>query len=265
MSDFEWTDPASELAVVCQILSADYQHSAADFLALTFETTAYSREFFKVLFVIMEKIDELINIVDEIPIDISFIVTAKSMINEIALPLNPAGLQSSWNSGRSTRISAQKHFSLGMLSGYVKEKIRYPKLSEQESNELSIILDDLKSAIAQTDLNEVDFVRDAAINYIEESKFIVKRLHFFGWRYGIYSLKELVLLYFAVENMTKMPECSPQVIAFHQRLGAGLERLNQGFKVGRDWKDNFGILAISYGAGATLGNYLRAVGLLPGT
>jgi hypothetical protein len=265
VSEVEWTDPASELATICLVLAQDSAGTAADFLSLPFETTPYSEDFFKVLFAIRDKISELAGLVEHIPIDPAFIITANTMIREMAVPLDPASLQTQWTNLRASRITAQQHFSLGMLSGYVQQNIKYPKLNESQSAELIKILDELRETLGKSELNEVDFVRDAAIRYIDHSKFIVKRLTFFGWRYGLYSLRELVLLYFTVENMTHSESCPPQVIAFHQRLGAGIDRLSKGFQVMRDWRDNGALLFQIYGAGAFIGDSARAIGLLPGT
>jgi hypothetical protein len=172
----------------------------ADLLAGIFDVPPFSEQQFRILFHLRGMCDDLVILIDHFDIDQESIQTSKRVVIGVKEALDPRNLLSPWIHANQDRIGWNNTTLIRLLSGYAKNIVSYPILTEDEIKELLSIIDEFLHELDNFELDDFDFVRDSCRHYLSDQKFILERFHLFGWKYGVHSLKELLYLYFFFLN-----------------------------------------------------------------
>lgn len=194
------TDPAEELATVCKVLGQSSKLSGADWLARNFDTQPYSEGFYKVLFSIIDRAHGLKKIVSSLDETAHLSEQADRHLDGILNAFRPNHLGGTWSSGGASSLSDANVAPVMMLSASVRPHIRYPKLSDDERDEILKITEDLLSFLREHQLEKHDFIRQALIDGLEQFAFRLNRLKWLGWGYSLEALKDVIGAYLALER-----------------------------------------------------------------
>ncbi len=117
------TDPARELAEICTELQENASAAGEIFLAGKFNVTQWSREFYQILFTIIERCDLLKKIVDTIDLDNDFREEVKSHVYQIECVFNADSMKQPWKNCGLTYVSAVNVGPIKAISGLVRQKV----------------------------------------------------------------------------------------------------------------------------------------------
>lgn len=196
------TDPARELVDLCRSLATNSNTTGEVYLASKFGVDAWSAGFYEINFFILSRIDELKEIINNLPLDEDTKSETASNLNVIAEAFGPNGHRNSWDHSVTNYLNQATLGPLTVLSGLIRPTLSYPKLSSEERDDLIGITDQLLEWLNQHQLADQDFIRQALIDGVKRFRFRLERLQWIGWGYTIDSLREVIGAYFALERGT---------------------------------------------------------------
>ncbi len=230
------TDPALEIADLCDLLNEPSNVAGDKFLAKKFGVEPWSAEFFEILFAITKRISSFPNILEAENVHSRLRNGANEHLRTIAEAFSQMAMSNPWNAYARVRIGPSESSPIRMLSAAISTRYSYPDLTAGEHAELLKLVADLKSMLIEHQLGERDFIRQALIEGLDHFEFRVTRLKWFGWGYSVQSLREVLLAYFALERGLDEAE-NPQAGAVFRHLSTGLKKIFQFTKQAKDASD----------------------------
>lgn len=249
------TDPARDLAELCERVRENNAAVGSVVLAKKFDVAPWSAEFFQILFVIHERFNELIEIVDLLEMDQDILVQAKASIETLQKAFGQDGVNNHWNHSVGNYISPAQVLPLKMLSASVREKKAFRKLSKEECKDAVDEVDQLLGWLNQHQLQAHDFIRAALIEGLEKFKFRLLRLDWLGWGYSLQSLREVVGAYMALEGAFESAGSQPDLGVLLSKVSTFLKSIVEkaGFtkdvvELGKVGLQVYGAIAVSNSA-----------------
>lgn len=194
------TDPARELADICDALRHRHQDMGADVLAGTFGVPVWSTSFYQIIFTISGRIDGLKDLVVDLDMDDDVKEHARQHLTEMMQAFTPGGLNNAWDHALKNFISSANVSAVRMLSPTVRQVHSYPKLDDVEIAELISELTELLLWLDSHQINEQDFIRQAIVDGLSQLVFRLERVKWLGWGYTVESLREVIGAYLALER-----------------------------------------------------------------
>lgn len=215
------TDPAREMADLLTVLQGGNVNLQGDkFLAEHFGVPAWSQDFYRILATIMDRLADLTVIIGELAIDDDFRAEMVGHVGQIQAAFSPGTFQAVWHSSGGQLISAKNVQPLKGLSGLVRQKISYRKLTNEEVSELEGVVTELVQWLGAHQLAEQDFIRQALIDGLENLRFRLSKLRWLGWGYTLDSLREVIAAYMLLERQGSTPQDNPDVEAVLAKVRA---------------------------------------------
>jgi|SRR5690606_28913446 len=213
------TDPARELSDLIRGLSLKPNKRFDDQLAQNFGVEAWSSQFYQIVFTISARIDELMVITDELPLDDDHKIETKDNLRVIQHAFGPNGLQNQSSHALEHYLSPTQVAPLTALSGLVRSVRPYPKLDENEQAELLAMVDELIGWLEEHQLSEQDFIRQALLDGLRQLRFRLERMKWLGWGYTLQGLRDVIAAYFALERGFAMDGSNPPAQAMLKLIG----------------------------------------------
>jgi len=218
------TDPARELADLCQSLYANQNaHKGADYLSDKFDVQPWSRDFYLVIFAILDRMKMVEALIDELGLDEDHKDEAVNHIRALAQAFDSGSMMRSWYDNGSTHLAPVNVQPLKMLSGMVRQRISYPKLAAEDVTLSLGEVDTLLEWLYEHQLAEHDFIRQALIEGLEQFSFRLGKLQWLGYGYTVASLREVISAYMALERSVTDLQARPDADAMMKKT-AGVIR-----------------------------------------
>lgn len=213
------TDPARELSDLIRSLNLDQRARFDDQLARNFGVEAWSSHFFQIVFTISARIDELIALTDDLPLDDDHKVETKENLRVIQQAFGPNGLHNQSSHACGQFLSPTQVAPLTALSGLVRTIRPYPKLDENEQAELLAMIDELIAWLEDHQLSDQDFIRQALLDGLSQLRFRLERIKWLGWGYTLHGLRDVISAYFALERGFAQDGSNPPAQAMLKLVG----------------------------------------------
>lgn len=194
------TDPARELSDLIRSINLPAKKRLDQGLADLFGVSPWSSEFYQIIFTISSRIDELIAMVDTLPLDDDHKAETADGLRIIQQAFGPNGLQNAYSHSLQQYLSPATVAPLSALSGLVRPIRGYPKLDDTEHAELLATTDELLGWLNDHQLSEQDFIRQALIEGLTQVRFRLERIRWLGWGYTLHGLRDVISAYFALER-----------------------------------------------------------------
>jgi hypothetical protein len=256
------TDPARELAELCTRLNVNDGTRGDEFLATQFDVDAWSTEFLIILSCIVERADFLIAIVNDLELDSDFKQEASSHIQSIKNVFNLNALSNNWNGYAIKHLGAHNVQPLKMLSPMVRQKVSYPKLTDEELEDLLSDVDQLSAWLNEHQTKEQDFIRQAILDGLTRFRFRLERVGWVGWGYTLDSLRDVIGAYMALERGLPPEGKDPVAKAVLKKVGAFVRDFYEKTKFAKDIVDTGDFMLRAYGALALVTHSSAVVGLI---
>lgn len=195
------TDPARELAEVCEALSQNVDQRGYSFLASQFNVDPWSAEFFQILFCIMDRINYVEMLVGGLNVDEDVKAELISCLRTMRSAFGENSLSGNWRaSGGPDYLKHEYSRPIKALSGQVRAVAPVPKLDVRERDELISQLDELLTWLSSHQLAEQDFIRQALIDGLKQFRFRLEKMRWVGWGYTLAGLRDVIGAYLALER-----------------------------------------------------------------
>lgn len=257
------TDPARELAEICTSLQAQSGHEGDVFVGSKLEVEPWSKEFFQILFCITERIDFLIEIVSDLDIDDDFRGEAVGHIRGVKNAFSKAAMKGAWKTSGAPHLAPHNVQPIKMLSPLVRERIQYPKLSDEERDELLSEIATLRIWLESHQLQEQDFIRQTLIDGLRQLHFRVSRVKWLGWGYTLESLREVIAAYMALERGIPDEGIDPTAEAVLKKVSGFVKSFYEKTQVAKGMVETGDFMLRAYGALCLLSQGSVVAGYLP--
>ncbi|MDX8460838.1 hypothetical protein [Mesorhizobium humile] len=233
-------------------------------MAEQFGVEPWSKEFYQIIFCIIERADYLIALIDEIELDEDIRNEAKTHVNQAKLAFSKASLSNRWTKDGPglSRLKRENIQPIKMLSPQVRQKISFPKLNGEELSELVAMLDELEGWLQEHQLKEQDFIRQALIDGTRQVRFRLERVGWLGWGYTVESLRDVIGAYLALERGFPDLTTAPDAEAVLKKTGAFIKKFYEKTALIKDVSDTADFLLRAYGATTLLLKGAGIAGLL---
>lgn len=256
------TDPARELADVFEKLSPAAKVRGDDHLASKFGVAAWSTSFYQIVFCITERSDALIGIINALEMDEDIKKDAIRHLKDIRQAFARDSLSKSWQEVGSTYLRRENVQPIKMLSPYVRQKLSYPKLDDEEIKELLELLAKLEGWLEKQQLAEQDFIRQAILEGVRNVRFRIERIGWLGWGYTVSSIREVIGAYLALESGLPDVAAAPDAEAVLKKVRAFLKTFYEKTGTMKDVVDTGDFLLKAYGAASLVYHGAGIAGLL---
>lgn len=243
------TDPARELAELCGALEQLTDRAGETHLADNFDVKAWSPEFFQIVFTIVERCALLQRIVEDLELDDDLKAEVITHIGRVMDAFSAKSMKAAWKAHGNERIGPVHVGPIKAISGLVRQRVAYRKLSEEELAELQEEVAKLLEWLYDHQLSEQDFIRQALIDGLEHFQFRVTRLRWLGWGYTLDSLREVIAAYMLLERGID-PQASPDAQALLRKVGAVIKNVYEKVGVVKGVAETGDWLLRAYGAGS---------------
>lgn len=214
------TDPVRELVGSLELLRGSSSAAGHKFLAEKFDVQEWSRDFYRLVYVILDRIEDVELLIQKLEL---FDDERKAALGHCS-KLKPAFAQQSmisgWNTAGLKHISSEHLGALKMLSPQIRKFASFNKPSGEELAEVIIAGTELKGWLEELQLSERDFVRQALISGLAEFLFRAERLQWLGYGYCMDSLREVITAYMALERGEIDPAVHPDISGALKRVEA---------------------------------------------
>lgn len=247
-----YTDPARELAELCERLHVRADVAGETFLAQKFGVQAWSKDFFQILFVISDRCTLLQSIVETLEIDDDYRAGLIANIADIMEAFSSTATRNAWHGYGFNKVGPVNVGPLKAISGLVRQQVAYRKLSGDEIAELEEQVAVLLTWLHEHQLAEQDFVRQALIEGLEHLRFRMARLAWLGWGYTLESLREVIAAYMMLERGGVDPKQNPEAAAMLHKVGAVIRTLYEKVSAAKSVAETGDWLVRAYGAGSLI-------------
>lgn len=242
------SDPAKELAELCNKLATSNRSRGDDHLASVFGFSAWSRDFYQVIFCIIERIDYLMELINSIDMDDDIRKNAKQHLKQIKSAFNRDSLSNAWNQHGLPLLGPQHVDPILMLSSAIRTQVKLPQLDQAEVDELLAMLSQLEEWLKEQQLTENDFIRQAIIDGVKHFRFRLENVGWFGWGYTIESLREVISAYMILQGTKIDPNTAPNAEAILKKVSAAIKTVYEKIGIVKDTVDSADFMLRVYGA-----------------
>lgn len=247
------TDPAKELAETLALLASEPNMQLTDKIATQARVDAWSPEFFRILFEILNRIALVGSKVAELPLDEDVKKDALNSIGVIKSVFQDPSVLNTTSAQVRPKISGSNTTVLKMLSIMIRENVSYPLLTEEGKSEIIAEVTKLRDWLAKLETDEKDFIRAALIEGLDTFLFRIERLSWFGHGYTIGGLKEVIRAYLSLQGARVVDANGAELQdAILAKAKATLVRILQIFDVAKDNVDRADWALRAYGAVSAL-------------
>ena len=259
------TDPARELAELCERLhNAGDTRSGEAYLSAAFEVQAWSKDFYQIVFAILDRIELVKALIAGIDLDADHKTEALAHAEALAGAFGSTSLQSHWHNNGSTHLARVNVQPIKMLSAMIRQRLSYPKLSSEDVEELKREVSELLAWLTEHQLAEQDFVRQALVDGLEQFHFRLSRLQWLGYGYTIESLRDVISAYMALDRGLRDPAEQPDAAAVMQKTATVIRAIYDRIAVAKNIVEVGDFMLRAYGATSlAMKAYPGVAGLLP--
>ena len=246
------TDPARELVEFCEALYATDAAEARgqDHLASKFGIVAWGPEFFQIIYTVSERINLLTDIIESLEIDTDYRNEMVAHVRDILVAFSGPTLRNPWEAHGRQHIGPLNTQPLKAISGLVRTKVRYKKLSLDERNNIIIMSRQLKEWLCDHQLSEHDFIRQSIIDGLQQFEFRLQRLEWLGSGYALESLRSVIAAYMMLERVSLPTDVDPNFKAILLRVENFTKNVYNSIKDVRDSVEVGDFILRAYGAGS---------------
>lgn len=261
------SDPAKDIAELCQYLSEDVNNTGYSYLSKKFDLAPWSPEFYQILFCIIERIDSLSEIIKDLEIDDDQKEQAQSDLLQIRGAFHIQQLSVAWNNhqnGGFNNLLPEYTKPIKALSPVVRKKISYPKLSQEEKEDLLADVDQLSEWLFNHQIKQQDFIRQAILDGLDVFRFRLTVLDWVGWGYVLESLKEVIGAYMALERGFSSETDNPDSAAVLRKVSAAIKNFYDKTQLAREFSETGDFVLKTYGAVSMIADSSGIGGILTG-
>lgn len=189
------TDPAMELALVLERLANGSDLPGSRWLASQFNVDEWSLEFYQIIFSIIQRMDILQKFIEENEQFDDLRSDLKSRLSNLRSAFDSGSLAQVWSQRGIRTLNTENIRPVKMCSAYIRTRISYADLSDDEVVEIVDACQTLLSWLNEHQLDQDDFIRQAIIEGINSFVFRMERLKWLGWGYSLDSLKSVIMAY----------------------------------------------------------------------
>lgn len=260
------TDPAKELAELCESLVTDVNLRGYDYLAERFGVPAWSKDFYQILFAILKRIDEVESLIDRLEADVDIKAERRGNLAAIRSAFAQESLYTNWKAPNGPyQLRAENSAPIKSLSPAIRKLAVVPKLSDQELQELLVDVEELLSWLRGHQLSDHDFIRQALIDGLTSFQFTAKHLRWVGWGYCINSLREVIGAYMALERGQNLANENAIYSAMQKKVQEFIGRAYRKLSAFRELTETGDFILRAYGACSAIRDSATIAGLLPGS
>lgn len=246
------TDPARELAELCESLHSSSGSAGETYLAMKFGVEPWSREFFQIVFTIIERCALVKRLVADLDIDPDYQQEILGHIDMIMSAFSADSMKNAWANFGVGRVSQINIGPVKAVSGLVRQKVAYRKLSSSEVVELAVEVKTLISWLENHQLSEQDFIRQGLIEGLRSLEFRLDKLQWLGWGYTLDSLREVIAAYMLLERGGVDPNSNPDAAAVLQKVGAVIKSVYGKVQTAQSMTKSADWIARAYTAGSMI-------------
>lgn len=244
------TDPAREIAELCAILQMQSGDAGETFLAEKFGVVPWSREFYQIIFTIIERCSLLQRIVEDLDIDNDYRSEIIHYIFQIMDAFSANSMKNPWGQYGSARVGAVNVGPIKAISGLVRQKVAYRKLQVEELGEIQEEIITLINWLREHQLYEQDFIRQALIDGLEHFRFRMDKLAWLGWGYTLESLREVIAAYMLLERSEVNSKSNPDEAALLLKVSTVIKSVYSKVTAAKDLAETGDWLLKAYVAGS---------------
>lgn len=244
------TDPARELAELCENLRTNLSAENVRgevYLSERFEVDVRSKDYFEILFTIAQRIEEVSNIISELDLDQDYKEDLKKHVASIAESFSAQSLRGPWSHVVNSFLSRENVQPLKGLSGQVRQYAAYRKLNRSEIDDIRNDVDSLLGWLADHQISENDFIRQALIEGLNRVRFRLANLEWVGWGYALAGLKDVIGAYVMLERSGTNAASNPDAQAMLKLTGDFICKTFEKIKTAKDIVDVGDLLLKTYG------------------
>lgn len=261
------TDPARELVELCEALyPLQGRHLLGeDHCAKIFEVEVWSKQFYQIIFTVSERIELVASLIGELEIDLDYRDEIVAHVRDILSAFKGGALRDHWEAEGQACVGPKNVQPLKAVSGLVRTKVSYKKLSDDEVRDTLNQVGHLLQWLRDHQLSERDFLRQALIDGLDQFVFRLEKVKWLGWGYALESLREVISAYVMLERSGVTPEINPDAAVMLKFVRDTLRSIHERVQVAKGAYESGEFLLKLYGAGA-LWNQAKPVvtGLLTG-
>lgn len=187
------TDPARELAEIAERLTRSTNAAGEKFLAEQFNVPVWSTDFVKIITCILERADLVTAIVRTSDMDDDHKANALNDLSHFKTGFTGNSLRQPWNNAGNGLTAMKDHGRpIQYLSTIVRQKVCYPKLTDDEVSELLGLID---TYVEELSANEdvPKFLKQAILDGLALFRFQLDRVGWMGSGYALTAFREVVL------------------------------------------------------------------------
>lgn len=258
------TDPATEVYGLLKRIHVKGDSRGDQHLAKLFGVDAWSREFYEIIFSILDRLKLIEEVVSDLGLDDDHNLDFSNNIKAIRVVFSPTALQIPWNqSGGGISILGKGHHgTLLGIANSVRTRVSYPKLDADEIKDILASIDELLSWLVDLDQTEADFIRSALITGLKTFRTRLVHVEWMGWSYSIAGLHEVIAAYMALERQYPDPNAFPQAGAMALKMKPLLIQIWEKLGVTKDAVDRVDVIVRLYGLGRLAIDATKIVGYL---
>lgn len=242
------TDPARELAELCETLSQYDNARGYSYLANRFNVNPWSAEFFQILFCIMERINFVEALVGRIDADDDVKAELIRGLRTMRSAFSESSLSTNWKSpGGPDFLKPEYWRPIKALSGQVRRLAPVPKLNTGECDELIAQLDELVTWLNERQIVDQDFIRQALIDGLKQFRFRVEKMQWVGWGYTLAGLRDVIGAYLVLERGFGQVENSTNA-AILKKVGEFIKSAYSKLEAAKDAAETGDFILRVYGA-----------------
>lgn len=242
------TDPAREIADICRRLAKASDAAGDVFIAKEIGVAPWSRDFFEVIFSILDRIELVKKEIECVDLDDDNRNEAIAHLEKLAEAFSKRCMNNAWNSSNHgySIVSGKDATAISFLSAMIRPRNCYPKLSDDEIKEIVGAVASLIEWLEKQQLSEQDFIREALIEGLRTVRRRLVRLGWLGWGYSISSLRDVIGAYLALER-GNIGKDNPSAEAILKKTGVLLEKIGHLIGVAKDAKEKGQFILELYG------------------
>jgi hypothetical protein len=243
------TDPARELAELCQLLIGGAGNVPGDvYLGRHFAVQPYSTDFYRIVLAILQRFDYVESLLGDLGLDDDIKTEMLHHIRQIRSIFEGAGLQNQWSNFGANRLSPENVQPLKALSPTVRRAVSYPRISFDDADIIANDAQELLEWLAKANLADRDFIRGLLIESLQEFLFRLKHLRWVGVGYTLDGLRSVIRAYLALERGNVDPATEPVAEATLMKVGGLLKIIWEKTRFAREASETADWALKMYGA-----------------
>lgn len=230
------SDTAKQIADLCNHLrDRGRKPTGAVVISQAFGVEPWSADFLELIYILTRRLDELQDLVRNLGdgVDDDIKEQAVAHIQVLRKAFGPDGLSNAWSHATDHFITSEHVNALKMISPQIRHVQPLPLLNAEEKQEILDLVDDLLGWLAEHQIHDQDFIRQAIIEGLERFRFRLERVSWLGWGYTLDSLKEVIGAYLALERGLD-PNAQPDGAEVLRKVGGALKKVFKTIGVAKD-------------------------------